>query len=173
MLASVALSGLLALAAHAQSTSTLVFSTNTAPSASVPTGSYASYASQITLTGATTSSPYANATTARNGTVTASSQSTSTSNSVILVGSARSSASSNGTASQTSTAVAPVNTQPCNGYPEFCSRKYSNITQVCAHNSAFVKPGNAASNQDYSIISQLNDGIRMSEFFGTSSARHH
>jgi len=67
--------------------------------------------------------------------------------------------SGNGTA--TSSTATPSNTQPCNGYPEFCSRKYSNITMVVAHNFAFVRKGNAASNQALTVTYQLNDGIRM------------
>ena len=39
-----------------------------------------------------------------------------------------------------------------------------NITQVCAHNSAFVRTSNAASNQAIGIIGQLNDGVRMSKY---------
>ena len=70
-------------------------------------------------------------------------------------------ASANMTASETSTAAVPTNTQPCNGYVEFCERKYSNITEVCAHNSPFVRKGNAGSNQAYGVTTQLNDGIRM------------
>jgi hypothetical protein len=68
---------------------------------------------------------------------------------------------SNSTASSTSSASESVNTVPCNNYAEFCNRKYSNITEVCAHNSAFAIQGNAASNQYYGITDQLNDGIRM------------
>ena len=74
-----------------------------------------------------------------------------------------------GTASSTSTAARATNTQPCNNYVEFCNRKYSNITEVCAHNSAFAIKGNAASNQLYGITAQLDDGIRMSEFRSMSS----
>ena len=67
------------------------------------------------------------------------------------------------TASTTaSSAPLATNTVACNNYPEFCSRKYSNITEVCAHNSAFSIKNNAASNQVLSIVDQLNDGIRMS-----------
>lgn len=62
----------------------------------------------------------------------------------------------------TSTATLATNTVPCNNYPEFCSRKYSNITEVCAHNSAFSIKDNAASNQVLSIVDQLEDGVRMS-----------
>lgn len=64
-------------------------------------------------------------------------------------------------ASATSSAVLPENTLPCNGYPEFCNRQYSNITEVCAHNSAFSVPNNLASNQELDIVQQLDDGIRM------------
>lgn len=69
----------------------------------------------------------------------------------------------NSTASTTSSSLIPTNTQACNNYPEFCSRKYSNITYVGAHNSPFAVPNNAASNQQLGVIDQLNDGIRMLE----------
>lgn len=71
-------------------------------------------------------------------------------------------ASSRTSSSTTSSAPLATNTVPCNNYPEFCSRKYSNITEVCAHNSAFSIKDNAASNQVLSIADQLNDGVRMS-----------
>ena len=71
-------------------------------------------------------------------------------------------ASSRTSSSTTSSAPLATNTVPCNNYPEFCSRKYSNITEVCAHNSAFSIKDNAASNQVLSIVDQLNDGVRMS-----------
>ncbi|EED23986.1 conserved hypothetical protein [Talaromyces stipitatus ATCC 10500] len=64
----------------------------------------------------------------------------------------------------TSTTPLPTNTQPCNGYVEFCARNYSNITYVAAHNSPFDRKGNIASNQQYSVTTQLNDGIRMLQF---------
>lgn len=66
------------------------------------------------------------------------------------------------TATATNSAPAVSNTVPCNNYPEFCNRRYSNITEVCAHNSAFSTRNNAASNQVLNIVDQLNDGIRMS-----------
>jgi hypothetical protein len=68
-----------------------------------------------------------------------------------------------GTATQTATSSAPsaANTQPCNNYVEFCERKYSNITEICAHNSPFVHPQNIASNQALDVVAQLNSGIRM------------
>ncbi|MCJ1389218.1 hypothetical protein MMC18_002074 [Xylographa bjoerkii] len=55
----------------------------------------------------------------------------------------------------------PTYTTPCNGFPEFCNRQYSNITYVAAHNSPFDIPNNLASNQDYGVITQLDNGIRM------------
>jgi hypothetical protein len=55
----------------------------------------------------------------------------------------------------------PSNTQPCNNYPELCTRKYSNVTEVCAHNSPFTRQRNLARNQDYGVTQQLNDGIRV------------
>ena len=69
------------------------------------------------------------------------------------------------TADASSSAVSissPTSTaQPCNGYTELCSRSYSNVTFVAAHNSPFAEALNPASNQDYGVITQLNDGIRM------------
>jgi hypothetical protein len=73
--------------------------------------------------------------------------------------------------STTSSAPLATNTVPCNNYPEFCSRKYSNITEVCAHNSAFSIKDNAASNQVLSIINQLDDGVRMSMLAQPTSRR--
>lgn len=68
----------------------------------------------------------------------------------------------NGTATSTSsTAPLATNTTPCNNYAEFCGRKYGNITEVAAHNSPFIRPGNAASNQALDVTTQLNDGIRL------------
>lgn len=175
MLASLLLGSLLAIAAQAQSITlgSLTISTNSAPSIAVPTGNYISYTSQSTVS-STSSLASTNGTYSRNGTNTASSSPSSTTGAtLVLAGSSRSSSSSlNGPTSQTSTVAAPVNTQPCNNYPEFCSRKYSNITEVCAHNSAFAKPNNAESNQEYGIIVQLNDGIRMSECLDISANLH-
>ncbi|KAK6431480.1 hypothetical protein LTR95_012357 [Oleoguttula sp. CCFEE 5521] len=124
--------------------------------------SYASFNGQSTLS---TANSTASALESQNATSSASDTDTqitrtSTSRSVTaLVGGGR--ASSTGTASSTSTAPLPSNTQPCNGHVEFCNRSYGNITQVCAHNSAFVVKNNAGSNQQLSIEDQLNDGIRM------------
>jgi hypothetical protein len=76
-------------------------------------------------------------------------------------------ATANGTlisSSPTSAVPLPTNTQPCNGYVEFCARNYSNITVVAAHNSPFVRKGNLAANQAYPVTTQLNDGVRMREY---------
>lgn len=48
----------------------------------------------------------------------------------------------------------------CNGSPALCSRQYSNVTHVGAHDSAFVGPL-LADNQMISVTEQLNMGIRM------------
>ncbi|KAL6415212.1 hypothetical protein AUP68_01758 [Ilyonectria robusta] len=50
---------------------------------------------------------------------------------------------------------------PCNNHVEYCTRKYSNITNIAAHNSPFVRPGNSGSNQELGVTTQLNDGIRL------------
>ncbi|EGX95940.1 PLC-like phosphodiesterase, TIM beta/alpha-barrel domain [Cordyceps militaris CM01] len=102
-----------------------------------PSGAYTSYGTQITLTGS-------------NDTTTASSTSTPTTMTTPT-------SASNGT----TTSATPTNTQPCNNYVEFCTRRYSNISFVGAHNSPFVRPGNSASNQALPVKVQLNDGIRL------------
>lgn len=84
----------------------------------------------------------------------ASSQSTSTGSLVAIVG---------GGSSATATSSSrprPSNTRPCNGYSEFCNRKFSNVSMVVAHNSPFVVPHNAASNQVFPVLHQLENGIR-------------
>ncbi|KAK4452348.1 PI-PLC X domain-containing protein 1 [Podospora aff. communis PSN243] len=124
-----------------------------APNAATTTGTYQTFSSTITL-----------ATTALTGTGTVADNATSSSSSssdtvTFLTGSAT---TTSGNATTTSTVAAPVptNTRPCNNYPEFCDRKYSNITEVGAHNSPFVRQGSAAANQQLDVIDQLNDGIR-------------
>ncbi|KAH7093006.1 PLC-like phosphodiesterase [Paraphoma chrysanthemicola] len=67
-------------------------------------------------------------------------------------------------ASTASVSAVPTNTRPCNGYVEFCNRRFSNISMVVAHNSPFVRPHNAASNQVYPVLDQLNNGIRGLQF---------
>lgn len=62
------------------------------------------------------------------------------------------------------TAMPTSDSAKCNGYVEFCERKYSNVTYVVAHNSPFHKAHNAASNQDFDVATQLDNGIRGSEY---------
>jgi hypothetical protein len=99
---------------------------------------------------------------ARNATATSSALSSSTTEDVTAIaGLPTSSVRTSGTASvTTSSRPRPSNTRPCNGYPEFCSRKFSNLSMVVAHNSPFVKEHNAASNQVLPVLTQLKDGIR-------------
>ena len=47
----------------------------------------------------------------------------------------------------------------CNGHPELCDRKYSNITQIGAHDSAFVGAF-PMDNQNVDVSAQLDAGIR-------------
>ncbi|KAI9773049.1 MAG: hypothetical protein M1840_008169 [Geoglossum simile] len=84
-----------------------------------------------------------------------------TRNSSISVSTSTTNVSSSTTLVSSTAAPAPTSTQPCNGYLEFCSRRYSNITHVCAHNSPFNVIGNVFSNQRLSVTAQLNDGIRV------------
>jgi hypothetical protein len=102
-----------------------------------------------------------------NSTTRASNATTTSASQTYLVGgtySINGTSIGNFTASATTTSARPTNTVPCNGYREFCSRKYSNITYVAAHNSPFIRPGNAASNQELEVLTQLNDGVRMLQF---------
>lgn len=162
-----------ALTARALDTTNFVtFSSPLSTLSSVPTVDFSgSQYSYDTATGQSTVSSSESLSGSRNAsTATASSTATSTSSNsqvtrttashsqIALVGSTT---SSNSTGSSTSSAAFPSNTLPCNNYPEFCNRKYSNITEVCSHNSAFVVPNNAASNQALPILDQLDDGVRM------------
>ena len=138
----------------------------------LPTGSdvtYLSLGSTITLNGtvADIASTFVNA---NFSTVSSSSTRTSSSPTVSILRGTYGSPDSpvNGTRTanatanrKTSTSAQPTNTQPCNNYPEFCARQYSNITFVAAHNSPFVAENNAAANQLLGVTDQLNDGIRM------------
>ncbi|KAL8915406.1 MAG: hypothetical protein Q9172_006896 [Xanthocarpia lactea] len=47
----------------------------------------------------------------------------------------------------------------CNGHTSLCSRPYSNVTFIGAHNSAFIG-SSPADNQAISITAQLDSGIR-------------
>ncbi|KIW42459.1 uncharacterized protein PV06_06008 [Exophiala oligosperma] len=155
----------------------------TSTGADYASGTYADHSNTITFTGTTdyaTMSDFssamatANATASlsssgsRNSTNGTSSSSSSSPTATVLSGSPKTTSASNSTASRnatsTSTSILPTNTAPCNGHPSFCQRKYSNITQVAAHNSPFVRAGNLASNQELDVTTQLNDGIRMLQF---------
>lgn len=148
-----------AIPAFSQDDVTVLTGTNTLQaSEKTPTGPYQSFASKITLASTTISTAVDSA--VSNGTDT----STKTSSETVtrLTGSVRTThtGNSSATASSTSSSAEPTNTTPCNNYPEFCSRKYSNITMVSCHNSPFVRPGSAASNQQLDVVAQLNDGVR-------------
>jgi hypothetical protein len=127
---------------------------NPAGDPTVPTGEYVSYSTTMIVSGTDipTPGPTGNATASSSPAVTK------------LVGGSSSGTRGNATASSstaTSTSTPIVNTRPCNGWPEFCSRSYSNITMITAHNSPFSRPDNAASNQALGVIAQLDDGVRM------------
>lgn len=49
----------------------------------------------------------------------------------------------------------------CNGYPELCSKTYGTVAYVGTHNSYAIGTNNLAVNQDQSIETQLNDGVRL------------
>ncbi|CAF9913352.1 hypothetical protein IMSHALPRED_000986 [Imshaugia aleurites] len=180
MLFSLPLTLLLAIEASAQVASDVQLSASVTTGTSVsnlggdllPTGSdvsYLSYTTTSTLNGTTVI--FQTTMAVGNASSSSSTSKHATSTSVTLLqGSMRSSSTTsngtmtgNSTASRTSSTAVPTNTQACNNYPEFCSRKYSNITYVGAHNSPFVVPDNAASNQQLGVLDQLNDGIRMLE----------
>jgi len=57
--------------------------------------------------------------------------------------------------------TAQTNATVCNGYSEYCSKLYSNVTVVGAHNSYTASNTNLAANQDYGVTQQLTDGIRL------------
>jgi hypothetical protein len=132
-------------------TSSLSLSTSLAVTSGgdVPIGSLATYLSPTSTILFTS-----NATSTR---ASGSSNGTTSSTSLSSIGGTR---TSNVTATSTYTSAGPVNTQPCNGYPEFCTRSYSNITMVTSHNFPFTGQSFAA-NQQYDVTTQLNDGIRM------------
>ena len=176
MLFSLPVTLLLASEAHAQTqTASDIILSGTQSTGSltsdlgVPTGSYLSYSTTVSVNGTTTLFEILTAVANASSSTTSR---TSTSVSLLHGSVSTSSVSSldatmtgNSTASRTtpttSTSAAPVNTQACNNYPEFCERSYSNITYVGAHNSPFVARNNAASNQQLGVINQLDDGIRM------------
>lgn len=175
MLLSLPLTLLLAIEiqAQTQTASDVILSGTQAVDSSVhlgvPTGSHVSYLSYTTTASVNASTILFEALTAVANTSSSTTSSTSASLSLLHGSVGASSPSSlnatttgNSTASRTtSSSTVPTNTQACNDYPEFCYRKYSNITYVGAHNSPFVTPNNAAANQEFGVLDQLNDGIRL------------
>jgi hypothetical protein len=168
---------LLVAVVQAQSTTltgsaTLSISTTGVTEATLPTGSYITYSSTITLPSSqleTFGSMSNGASSMGTGNMTSSTITTPSESRTILQGTNVPTTSAvNGTvsknatasASSTSSSAQPINTTPCNNYAEFCNRTYSNITMVSAHNSPFYVPGSVASNQHLPVTTQLNDGIR-------------
>jgi len=149
----------------AQSTGSSIVISGTQDIEPTATGTYQVYETTIYLSqssGAPTSTSGGttdaqNQTITTNGTTIVTAEATET-----LLTASRNNSTSSGTA--TSSSARPSNTQPCNGYAEFCSRKYSNITMIAAHNSPFNIEGNIAANQALDVTTQLNDGIRMLQF---------
>ncbi|KAI1462545.1 PLC-like phosphodiesterase [Annulohypoxylon moriforme] len=137
-------------------------STATGSAATTPTGTYESFSTQITL-GTDLGTTGSIASSMGTDNVTRSTISSSSSDTVtFLTGSAATTTTLAGNFSSSTTSAAPTvtNTQPCNNYAEFCTRKYSNITNVACHNSPFTTPNNLAANQQYDVTAQLNDGVR-------------
>lgn len=142
--------------------------TVTAPtSVAMPSGSYQEVSTTISLDDGRASvrvseSAIGNSSaTANQTTLTSSSDSVT-----VLVGAAGATtvgntSMANATATLATSLPTATNSQPCNNYPEFCPRQYSNITMVAAHNSPFVRKGSAAANQQFGVTAQLNDGVRL------------
>ncbi|KAF2963157.1 hypothetical protein GQX73_g10416 [Xylaria multiplex] len=68
-------------------------------------------------------------------------------------------------ASSTSTSAASTSTVACNNSPDLCSRSYSNITHMGAHDSSFLRDASTqnsiAGNQYYNATVALDAGIRL------------
>ncbi|KAL2017624.1 hypothetical protein VTK56DRAFT_1892 [Thermocarpiscus australiensis] len=125
-----------------------------------PTGPYQTISSRVTLASTTLPTDFGSLTANVTELATASESNTVTYLTGSVTSSSTTTASGNATASSTSSAPTPTNTRPCNGYPELCARKYSNITQVGCHDSPFVRPGSVSANQQFPVTDQLNDGVR-------------
>ncbi|QSZ31770.1 hypothetical protein DSL72_001339 [Monilinia vaccinii-corymbosi] len=155
----------------------------------IPTGSYISYSSTVTLStssSAVSTEAVVSTSTGKSTTLTTTlgsttiyaigtrtltgnaTESTSAATQIILTGggghataTGHTNGTSNSTATSTSSRPVATNTTPCNNYVEFCDRSYGNITEVSAHNSPFVRSGSAAANQQLGVTAQLDDGIRL------------
>jgi hypothetical protein len=121
-----------------------------------PTGTYITYTSQMTQDLGTLSDT---ASTIMSGNFTQSKVST-TDTRTYLTGSSSTATGNFSTTTTTSATATVTNTRPCNNYPEFCNRKYGNITEVACHNSPFIIANNLAANQQYNVKYQLDDGVR-------------
>ncbi|ORY63045.1 PLC-like phosphodiesterase [Pseudomassariella vexata] len=117
-----------------------------------PTGPYQTFTSQITLSDQSSSLNSAN--------VTQIKVSKTSDTVTYLTGSATTTFAGNFSATSSIATPTVTNTRPCNNYPEFCFRKYSNITEIACHNSPFITKNNLAANQLYDVTAQLNDGVR-------------
>ncbi|KAI1113061.1 PLC-like phosphodiesterase [Nemania sp. NC0429] len=129
------------------------------------TGAYMSSTSQTTheTSHLATSTDSISSTSAGNAKQSAANIATTSNTDTILTGSAR--IASTSLSRTISTALPspppPMNTQACNNYVEFCTRKYGNITEIACHNSPFITPNNIAANQQHDVTQQLNDGVRL------------
>ncbi|KAI2467003.1 PLC-like phosphodiesterase [Annulohypoxylon bovei var. microspora] len=67
--------------------------------------------------------------------------------------------------SSTATAASSTSTTACNNSPDLCSRSYSNVTHMGAHDSAFLRDSSTsnsvAGNQYYNATVALDAGIRL------------
>lgn len=129
-----------------------------------PTGAYLSSTSQITheTSHPATLTDDVSSTHAENAKQSAATRVATSNTDTILIGSAKtpSSTLSRTVSTTLSSPSPPTNTQACNNYVEFCTRKYGNITEIACHNSPFITPNNLAANQQYDVTQQLNDGVR-------------
>ncbi|KAI1081293.1 PLC-like phosphodiesterase [Whalleya microplaca] len=157
-----AAAGVLAQTTVSDDRTTATGSTLTISENGTPTGPYQSPTTQVTLSPTLASTSDGASSMAASNTTTKTSLSSSSQTVTFLTGSNGSPTASGGSNATTTTASRPTvtNTQPCNNYAEFCTRKYSNITEVACHNSPFITPNNLAANQQYDVTLQLNDGVR-------------
>ncbi|KAI1284005.1 PLC-like phosphodiesterase [Xylaria sp. FL0933] len=159
-----AVAGALAQESVSDSRTTETRSTLSLTEGTTPTSLYESYTSQQTQDTASPAS-FSDATgffITDNSTQSSTTKATTSTDTVtLLTGSARTTTTLSGNFSTTVTPTpSSTNTQPCNNYVEFCTRKYSNITEVACHNSPFLTPNNIAANQQYDVTQQLDDGVR-------------
>jgi len=125
-----------------------------------PSGPYLSLGSQKSQGTSLVSLPISGSTTLA-ANITQVRQSTATDTRTYLTGDATSTIPSNHSTSATTSSLPTfTNTKPCNNWPEFCNRRYSNITEVACHNSPFITKKNLAANQQYDVTTQLDDGVR-------------